>query len=198
MPRPRQSSRESPRRAMQSCTLRAMSGRMFSPPFSVRVGSSHFSRSSPASLSRPSLTVVPADVDTESVFHKLPHLLCVFAGIMSCVVGEGTCPARRCIGALKWHWPPNCRCEEAAGRRGALSAKREEVPLGCNLRESTADWSRLSLNGMHRSMGCSEAVGERLCRGSLNRWRALVHRRTPLMCHCEERSDVAISQYRSG
>ena len=31
-----------------------------------------------------------ADVDTESVFHKLPHLLCVFAGIMSCVVGEGT------------------------------------------------------------------------------------------------------------
>ena len=31
-----------------------------------------------------------ADVDTESVFHKLPHLLCVFAGIMSCVIGEGT------------------------------------------------------------------------------------------------------------
>ena len=26
-----------------------------------------------------------------------------------------------------------CYCEEAAGRRGALSAKREEVPLGCNL-----------------------------------------------------------------
>ena len=22
-------------------------------------------------------------------------------------------PARRCIGALKWHWPPNCRCEGA-------------------------------------------------------------------------------------
>ena len=46
--------------------------------------------------------------------------------------------ARRCIGAinrlsLKWHWPPNCHCEEAVGRRGALSAKREEVPLGCNL-----------------------------------------------------------------
>ena len=29
--------------------------------------------------------------------------------------------------------PPICHCEEAAGRRGALSAKREEVPLGCNL-----------------------------------------------------------------
>ena len=26
-----------------------------------------------------------------------------------------------------------CHCEEAAGRRGALSAQREEVPLGCNL-----------------------------------------------------------------
>ena len=26
-----------------------------------------------------------------------------------------------------------CHCEEANGRRGALSAKREEVPLGCNL-----------------------------------------------------------------
>ena len=26
-----------------------------------------------------------------------------------------------------------CHCEEAEGRRGALSAKREEVPLGCNL-----------------------------------------------------------------
>ena len=28
---------------------------------------------------------------------------------------------------------PICHCEEAAGRRGALSAQREEVPLGCNL-----------------------------------------------------------------
>ena len=26
-----------------------------------------------------------------------------------------------------------CHCEEAKGRRGALSAQREEVPLGCNL-----------------------------------------------------------------
>ena len=26
-----------------------------------------------------------------------------------------------------------CHCGEAEGRRGALSAKREEVPLGCNL-----------------------------------------------------------------
>ena len=26
-----------------------------------------------------------------------------------------------------------CHCGEAKGRRGALSAKREEVPLGCNL-----------------------------------------------------------------
>ena len=34
---------------------------------------------------------------------------------------------------MKKQTPPNCHCEEAEGRRGALSAKREEVPLGCNL-----------------------------------------------------------------
>ena len=33
----------------------------------------------------------------------------------------------------KWQTLPICHCEEANGRRGALSAKREEVPLGCNL-----------------------------------------------------------------
>ena len=38
----------------------------------------------------------------------------------------------------KWQTPPNCHCEEAKGRRGALSAKREEVPLGCNLGEAVA------------------------------------------------------------
>ena len=31
-----------------------------------------------------------------------------------------------------------CHCEEANGRRGALSAKREEVPLGCNLGKAVA------------------------------------------------------------
>ena len=36
-------------------------------------------------------------------------------------------------GMIQWRWLPICHCEEAAGRRGALSAKREEVPLGCNL-----------------------------------------------------------------
>ena len=30
-------------------------------------------------------------------------------------------------------YPQVCHCEEANGRRGALSAQREEVPLGCNL-----------------------------------------------------------------
>ena len=33
---------------------------------------------------------------------------------------------------------PICHCEEAKGRRGALSAKREEVPLGCNLGQALA------------------------------------------------------------
>ena len=54
------------------------------------------------------------------------------------------CPSRRCTGvisgpSIKRGWPPPiCHCEEAAGRRGALSAKREEVPLGCNLGEAVA------------------------------------------------------------
>ena len=52
------------------------------------------------------------------------------------------CRSRRCTGvisgpSIKRGWPPPiCHCEEAAGRRGALSAKREEVPLGCNLGEA--------------------------------------------------------------
>ena len=33
---------------------------------------------------------------------------------------------------------PICHCEEANGRRGALSAQREEVPLGCNLGQAVA------------------------------------------------------------
>ena len=50
----------------------------------------------------------------------------------------GGSQSRRCTGvrdrlSLKWQTPKVCHCEEAAGRRGALSAKREEVPLGCNL-----------------------------------------------------------------
>ena len=36
------------------------------------------------------------------------------------------------------------------------------------------------------------------CTGIFNRVRALVHRRTHLMCHSEERSDVAISQNTAG
>ena len=40
--------------------------------------------------------------------------------------------------------PPICHCEEAAGRRGALSAKREEVPLGCNLAGSGCIVGKLS------------------------------------------------------
>ena len=50
----------------------------------------------------------------------------------------GACPSRRRTYSLykppsKWQTLPICHCEEANGRRGALSAKREEVPLGCNL-----------------------------------------------------------------
>ena len=41
-------------------------------------------------------------------------------------------------GMIQWRWLPICHCEEAAGRRGALSAQREEVPLGCNLGQAVA------------------------------------------------------------
>ena len=51
--------------------------------------------------------------------------------------------ARRCTCSpykppSKWQTPPICHCEEAKGRRGALSARREEVPLGCNLGKAAA------------------------------------------------------------
>ena len=55
----------------------------------------------------------------------------------------GDSRARRCTCSpykppSKWQTPPICHCEEAKGRRGALSAKREEVPLGCNLGKAVA------------------------------------------------------------
>ena len=59
-------------------------------------------------------------------------------GCLLGVVGGGVLDAPWGTGgrygpALKWQRPKVCHCEEAKGRRGALSAKREEVPLGCNL-----------------------------------------------------------------
>ena len=62
-----------------------------------------------------------------------------------CIVGRlsmvrcrgGARPSRRCTGGkcgpmLKRQWPPSLSLR-GAKRRGALSAQREEVPLGCNL-----------------------------------------------------------------
>ena len=45
---------------------------------------------------------------------------------------------------------PICHCEEAKGRRGALSAKREEVPSGCNLGEALPICTGHRENGMHQ------------------------------------------------
>ena len=42
------------------------------------------------------------------------------------------------------------------------------------------------------------AVSDRPVGGAFNGRKALVHRRTHLMCHSEERSDVGISQYLAG
>ena len=58
------------------------------------------------------------------------------ASIYHCRGGDSRAQRRTCSSyklPLKWKTPPICHCEEAAGRRGALSAQREEVPLGCNL-----------------------------------------------------------------
>ena len=46
--------------------------------------------------------------------------------------------------------------------------------------------------------GVPLAGSERLVRGNSTAGSALVHRRTRLTCHCEERSDVGISQNRGG
>ena len=188
----------------------------------------------------------------------------------------GGSQSRRCTGvrdrlSLKWQTPKVCHCEEAKGRRGALSAKREEVPLGCNLgkalpnctghcrgaacrsRRNAADsngpplkWQRLpdlSLRGRFAPVaisgrqlrfrrgfpvihpgtarfprrfaprnGNSDSLAPpnhhcntRNCRRrSLSALQAgklkggLANRTGHKICHCEERSDVAISQYRSG
>ena len=64
-------------------------------------------------------------------------IFCV-AGRLSMVRCRGGArPSRRCTGGkcgpmLKRQWPPSLSLR-GAKRRGALSAQREDVPLGCNL-----------------------------------------------------------------
>ena len=60
----------------------------------------------------------------------------------------------------------------------------------------TADMNRFPLNGM-RQLRLQRRSSSALYRGIQTK-RALVHHSTTLMCHCEERSDVAISQYHVG
>ena len=55
----------------------------------------------------------------------------------------------------------------------------------------TADMNRFPLNGM-RQLRLQRRSSSALYRGIQTK-RALVHHSTTLMCHCEERSDVAIS-----
>ena len=59
MPRPSTCSLDKPRRTRQTSTASTMSGRIAPPWSSVRVGISHFSKSSPGSVNNPSFTVVP-------------------------------------------------------------------------------------------------------------------------------------------
>ena len=57
-------------------------------------------------------------------------------------------PVHRCRpepAIVKTVGAPICHCEEANGQRGALSAKREEVPLGCNLGQAVTFFAEAHL-----------------------------------------------------
>ena len=63
-------------------------------------------------------------------------------------------PVHRCRpepAIVKTVGAPICQCEEANGQRGALSAKRKEVPLGCNLGEALTVRTGCRENAVHRS-----------------------------------------------
>ena len=72
--------------------------------------------------------------------------------------------------------PQVCHCEEAAGRRGNLG---KALPIGTDHHQNATRQLRLqrrSSSALYRDIQTK---------------RALVHHSTTLMCHCEERSDVA-------
>ena len=74
------------------------------------------------------------------------------------------------------HGPQVCHCEEAVGRRGNLG---KALPIGTDHHQNATRRLRLQ----RRSSSA-------LYRGIQTK-RALLHHSTTLMCHCEERSDVA-------
>ena len=74
------------------------------------------------------------------------------------------------------HGPQVCHCEEAVGRRGNFG---KALPIGTDHHQNATRQLRLQ----RRSSSA-------LYRGIQTK-RALVHHSTTLMCHCEERSDVA-------
>ena len=74
------------------------------------------------------------------------------------------------------HGPQVCHCEEAVGRRGNFG---KALPIGTDHHQNATRQLRLQ----RRSSSA-------LYRGIQTK-RALLHHSTTLMCHCEERSDVA-------
>ena len=81
----------------------------------------------------------------------------------------------------KRHAPPICHCEEAGGRRGNLG---KALPFGTSHRK----------NGTHLRfvIARSEATWQSR-EGTAVRNGPPLNRHAPPICHCEERSDVAIS-----
>ena len=107
-----------------------------------------------------------------------------YADLRPCAVGEGHAPPGDALAARtnrrqNGKRPPICHCEEATGRRGALSAKREEVPLGCNL----AVPSRIT--GYSRRIRQPYATGRR---GRRPLQGACGRRESPEICNCRRRS----------
>ena len=89
------------------------------------------------------------------------------------------CRSERAI--VKRHAPPICHCEETGGRRGNLG---KALPFGTSHRK----------NGTHLRfvIARSEATWQSR-EGTAVRNGPPLNRHAPPICHCEERSDVAIS-----
>ena len=79
--------------------------------------------------------------------------------------------------------------------RGALSAKREEVPLGCNLGKALPIYTECRRTQSLSNLTVA-ALSER--HGGLQYAPHCPMAQGYQICHCEERSDVAISQNPTG
>ena len=115
----------------------------------------------------------------------IPPRFFVGGSLARCRGGDSRAQLRTCSPCrppLKRHAPPTCHSEE-----------RSDVGISCRHLQPVQGNDKT-----YQPIASVAALIERLVGGQFNRRRALVHRRATLTCHCEERSDVAISQYPAG